>query len=257
MSLVQKLLPLRKTSVVDVGAAPIDEVPPYLPLIRMPDRATLTAFEPNPDMFAKMGAGENITVHQRVVGDGLPASMHYCAAPGMNSILRPNEMALGAFTSFTEYGRVVKTEPVMTVPLDDIVKEMDYLKIDVQGAELIVFDGATRLLDKAVVVHAEASFVPLYHGQPTFGDLDADLRSRGFLPHRIIGPKYWPLSPNRSHAQQLLEMDIVYVRDFMKMERMSDQQLMHLAIIALSCYGASNLAERCVDELTRRGALTA
>lgn len=251
MSLVEMLRPSRKTLVVDVGAAPIDEIPPYRGLM-MSGCALLTGFEPNPEMFTKLKPTEDSVFLPNIVGDGLAATMHYCTAPGMNSLLRPDEAALAVFTDFPIHGRVIKTEGVMTTCLDDLVKEMDYLKVDVQGAELMVLDGAMRLLDKTVVVHAEAAFMTLYHGQPTFSELDDDLRARGFVPHRLFGPKYWALAPNRSHAQQLLEMDIVYVRDFTKIERMSDEQLKHLAIIMAYAYGETDLPDLCVNELRHR-----
>ena len=62
--------------------------------------------------------------------------------------------------------------------------------------------------------------MPLYPGQPVFGDIDLELRSQGFIPHmfpalnkRMILPLHF--SDNIYAAMnQLLEADIVYVRDF-------------------------------------------
>ena len=41
--------------------------------------------------------------------------------------------------------------------------------------------------------------------------------------------------PNRA-VNQLLEADLVYVRDFTHPELMDDEQLKHLALIAHHCY---------------------
>ena len=49
----------------------------------------------------------------------------------------------------------------------------------------MVFRGAEKHLSNAVFVHTEVSFVPLYEDQPTFGDLDQELRTRGFL-HTLL-----------------------------------------------------------------------
>lgn len=54
---------------------------------------------------------------------------------------------------------------------------------------------------------------------------------------------------------QLLEADIVYVRDFTQADLMNDEQLKHLALIAHHCYQSFDLALRCVMVLEQRKAL--
>ena len=58
-------------------------------------------------------------------------------------------------------------------------------------------------------------------------------------------------------ANQILEADIVYVRDFMHPERMSSEQLKHLAVLAHHCYGSFDLAGNCLHHLCKNGAVPA
>jgi hypothetical protein len=146
--------------------------------------------------------------------------------------------------------------------LDDIseIHHVDFLKIDVQGGELAVFRGGTARLTETVAIQTEIAFVTLYKDQPTFGDIDAELRSQGFLPHGFPEIKLWPISPYvdpRQPVNQLLEADIVYVRDFTRMDSMSDEQLKHLALVAHHCYRSVDLALRCVMVLEHRQAVDA
>ncbi len=82
---------------------------------------------------------------------------------------------------------------------------MDYLKIDVQGSELAIFQNGRRRLADAVVIQTEVSFLPLYKKQPVFGQIDLELRGQGFIPHaltsidrRMIWPMAAPTCSRRS-----------------------------------------------------------
>ncbi|PQP54937.1 FkbM family methyltransferase, partial [Mycolicibacterium austroafricanum] len=82
-------------------------------------------------------------------------------------------------------GEVLERIPLSTHRLDDIseIEHLDFLKIDIQGGELAVFqNGRTKLAD-AVAIQTEVSFVTLYRDQPTMGDVDVEMRSQGFVPH--------------------------------------------------------------------------
>ena len=54
------------------------------------------------------------------------------------------------------------------------------LKIDVQGGELGVLQGASKLIDVIDHIYLEVSFVELYENQPLFAETDAFLRSCGY-----------------------------------------------------------------------------
>jgi hypothetical protein len=59
----------------------------------------------------------------------------------------------------------------------------------------------------------------------------------------------------RIPLNQLIEADIVYVKDFTKPENISDEQLKHLALISHACYKSFDLSMRCIAILEQRGAL--
>jgi hypothetical protein len=112
-----------------------------------------------------------------------------------------------------------------------------------------------------VAIQTELQFVNLYEGQPSFGQVDQELRAQGFIPHAFAALKKWPISPLQFAADpttplnQLLEADLVYVRDFIHSDGMSSDQLKHLCLIAHSCYNSFDLAGRCVALLEQRKAI--
>jgi FkbM family methyltransferase len=65
------------------------------------------------------------------------------------------------------------------------VTRVDALKLDVQGAELAVLEGAGSALADVRAVEIEVTFNRIYDGQPLFADIDRFLRERGFVLWRL------------------------------------------------------------------------
>jgi FkbM family methyltransferase len=258
--------PERLTAVVDVGANPIDGDPPYKPMLER-GLCTLVGFEPHPDALALLHGRESAreTYLPWAVGDGASHTLHVCQASGMTSLLQPDARMLALFHLFPEFGTVIAREEIQTRRLDQIaeVAAVDFLKMDVQGSELAVLQGGRGKLAGAVAVQTEISFLPLYEGQPLFHEVDRELRDQGFIPHAFVALKRWGIAPllvnndPRQALNQLLEADIVYVRDFSRPDALSDAQLGHLALVAHHCYRSHDLAMRCLMLLHRRGRLAA
>jgi len=55
-----------------------------------------------------------------------------------------------------------------------------FLKIDVQGFEIEVLQGATTLLPRLCAIQLELSLVPLYQGAPVMTEVIRYLDERGF-----------------------------------------------------------------------------
>lgn len=255
--------PTRLTAIVDIGANPIDGDPPYKGMLAK-RLCTVFGFEPQADALARLNdAKSNLETYlPYAVGDGNAGVLKVCQARGMTSLFTPEPRILECFGGFSEWGAVVGQFPVETRALDAIseIERLDFLKIDVQGAELSIFRNGKERLGDAVAVQTEVSFLPLYKNQPIFGEIDLELRSLGFMPHAAVHLNKRMILPLRIANQpfaamnQLLEADFVYVRDFTRPEAMSTEQLKHLALVAHHCYNSFDLATRCLGEVVRRGA---
>jgi len=227
----------------------------------------VTGFEPQQEALLELQTkkGPNERYLPYAVGDGDAHTLNICLASGMTSLLEPDPATLGLFEVLKPLGEVIERVPLQTRRLDEIseIQHLDFLKIDIQGGELAVFKGGKAKLAEAVAIQTEISFVTLYKNQPGLGDIDLELRSQGFLPHCFAAIKLWPIAPcvidnnPRRALNQLLEADIVYVRDFAHADSMTDEQLKHLALIAHYCYRSFDLAVRCVMLLEQREALKA
>lgn len=263
-ALVEMLQPFRMTEVVDIGANPIDGAPPYESMM---DRriCRVTGFEPQEQALQALldNKSDLETYLPLTLGDGEDQVLRVCAGSGMTSLLEPLPRAYEVFPALKVAAEVISRIPIQTVRLDDVdeVEAIDFLKLDIQGGEVAALQGAPKKLRETVAIQAEISFVPLYQDQPTFGEVDQLLRSYGFLPHCFAAVKRWPIGqlvvngdPRRAF-NQLLEADIVYVRDFYQIEMMTNEQLKHLTMIMHYCYRSYDLCLRCISELQARHAV--
>ncbi|MBL8700844.1 MAG: FkbM family methyltransferase [Alphaproteobacteria bacterium] len=247
--------------IVDIGANPIDGPAPYAPLLGT-GHASVVGFEPNLESLAKLNErkGPNDVYLPHAVGDGQRHTLRHCLLPGMTSLLEPNQTVLGLFAGFPEWAKVVRTEEVDTVRLDDVPETagLDYLKIDIQGGELMVFKNARKRLRRALVVQTEVEFLPMYVGQPLFSEVEQYMRRQGYVLHKFfplvtrdVVPLLMSLDPYEGHSQ-VVWADAVFVRDFTRLEKLDDDQLLRSAIILYDCYRSFDLVLHLLREHDRR-----
>lgn len=233
--------------VVDIGANPIDDSPPYLTLLRR-QQATVVGFEPNLTALAELEAkkGPLETYLPYAIGDGNTHTLHQCFAPGMTSLLEPNLEVLNLFHYFNFWAEVKERAQVETKRLDDVpeTEGMHLLKIDIQGAEMMVFENAIERLKTTLVVHTEVEFMQMYKGQALFSDIDQFLRQHGFQLHKFSPIKSRTLAPVHPYAgyNQLLWGDAIFMRDLTKLDALSPEQILRQAVILHECYGSYDVA---------------
>ncbi len=246
-----------RVKIVDIGANPLDGVPPYEQLLRAGD-ADIIGFEPNPAALAKLNElkGPTETYLPYAIGDGERHTLNFCQAPGMTSLLKPNREVLELFHGFPDWGTVVGTEEVDTRRLDDIAEtaDIDMVKIDIQGGELMALSHAKKRLKTTLVIQTEVEFMPMYEGQPLFSEVEIFLRKQGFMLHRFYPAVSRVMRPllvdNNIYAglSQLFWADAIFVRDVTRLNLLSDQQLLKMAAILHDCYGSIDVVLRLLSE---------
>jgi FkbM family methyltransferase len=160
----------------------------------------VVAFEPDPEEFARLtqrSAPGGRTLYINTALHRAPAELTLNAArnPGTSSLLEPNHPFLTRFPEAERFD-VLRRIPLRVDALDSVlaangIAHVDFLKIDTQGAELAILEGARNTVaEQAFGVELEVNFAPLYLGQPSFGELDTLLRALG-LQLMDIRPAYW------------------------------------------------------------------
>ncbi len=105
-----------------------------------------------------------------------------------------------------------RQRPISTVRIDTVVRESGFqgpfvLKVDVQGAELEVLDGAPRTLLDCQLVLLEVSLYEFMRGAPQLGDVVGYMADRAFSVFDIFGGIFRPLDG------ALGQIDIAFAQD--------------------------------------------
>jgi FkbM family methyltransferase len=104
--------------------------------------------------------------------------------------------------------RVAETRRLRT--LDSLLKKVErpaFLKIDAQGYELQILEGAARLLEAFEAVLLEVAIIEINEGAPLLHDVTAYMKAHGFVAYDILEIHRRPLD------KALNQVDIVFVRE--------------------------------------------
>lgn len=147
-------------------------------------------------------------------------SLNLTQARGCSSIYEPNTEFLKLYPDAKRYN-VDDVLKVKATSLDVLyeqnkIRNIDFIKIDVQGAELDVLKGGKKLLLENVLgVEVEVEFQPLYKNQPLFSDIDQFIRQSLGLQIYDLRKAYWKYREGiniGSNKGQLIFGDALYLR---------------------------------------------
>lgn len=154
------------------------------------------------------------------------STLYITGHPACTSLYPPNQPCTDRFVGFQDSMKLISTIQIEITTLDAFcqsqgIEGIDFLQIDVQGADLDVLKGASQILRQSILgVLTEVEFLPLYIDQPLFADVDVHLRGQGFTLFDLITDNPWcrvtrSRSPIRStkRAGQLTWADACYLKD--------------------------------------------
>jgi FkbM family methyltransferase len=174
----------------------------------------LVSFEPGAEAHAKLSAAAknnpNWTIAPRMaLGKTRDVmTLHTFNRTDMNSLYAPDEKAFESFPQLEE----ASAEEVQVERLDavaaDFMTDADtvFLKIDTQGGELAILEGATGILDQLAMLQLEVAVEPVYRGEPVWMEVLAPVHDYGFRP-ALMSPGYFS-----KRIRRQLDLDIVFLR---------------------------------------------
>jgi hypothetical protein len=173
-------------------------------------------------------------------------------------LLKPNFDWLERF----EYGslfNVNQTIEVETMSLDSIEKfsdlRVDALKIDAQGNELPILEGAKSILNEVFLIEIESGLHKNYENETTFDELCPYLNQKGFTCMEVFTQ---PAQKRKNHARQWksakgqsMACESIWIRDLIRCENEflhSLEKSNFLSILSLCwLFGYSDYALELID----------
>jgi FkbM family methyltransferase len=176
-------------------------------------RGQIVSFEPLVDAYQRLASAADRDGNWTAVNIGLgdrdeERALHIAANSQSSSFLAMEIAHTGAAPESAFTGKSMAT----IRRLDGILSEYclpstrAFLKVDAQGFEWRVMEGAARVLDRVPLVQLECSLVPLYQDAEVIEGLIGHMRGLGYDPV--------DLRPTFRHANSyhLMQIDVLFVR---------------------------------------------
>jgi len=262
--LVASYVPDLPLSIFEIGARPVQADPePYAALVGIFDNLEITAFEIGDELCDELNriTPKNVTYHSCALGKETgKQTLYETQHPMCSSLYEPNDELMKKYFRLDMATSNLEHELEVT-SLDDFTKknsmgDIDFVKIDIQGAELDVFKGGEKALKNSLFIVTEVEFIPLYKDQPLFGEVSTYLQSKGLMFHKFAefgGRCLKPLAieNNPHHISQLMWADAVFVKSLELYNDLDDNSLYKIALFAFM-YGSPDLTYYCFNILDER-----
>ncbi len=175
---------------------------------------TILSFEPNPVVFTELQRNARGDSRWHVFNLALSdfdgqASFNIMAADQFSSLKTPSDAQDDIFASRNVVAHTVQMEcRRLSSLLPALVAEhgfsRPFLKMDTQGHDLSVCEGADDLLGQFLGVQTELGVRPIYEDGTSYRTMIDWLEARGFVPNAFF-------ANNKGHFPRLVEMDGIFV----------------------------------------------
>jgi FkbM family methyltransferase len=246
---------------------------------RLPRLAKYVGFDPDPAECDRLNALVTSHENSRFIPLALgraraTRTFHVTMDPACSSLYPPDPRLADRYPELACI-ETASTTTVDLVPLDtwteaEAVGDVRFMKLDTQGSELEILEGAERTLERCCGLEIEVEFSTIYTGQPLFADVDAFLRSRGFALWRLTEKCHYAedLIPDGSSTDsthfggrnvrfesgsgRLFWANAIYFRDFHDLEPSPERARQRLILAALlHSLGDTAGTRACLDRVLR------
>lgn len=232
--------------IANIGCRPIGGGPePFESILEYFSGSQIIGFETDKELCEKLNkeSSNSYKFFYQALGQKNEKRKFYNTIdPMCSSLYEPNDKLLEKYQNL-EMSKLKNISEIDTVSLDNFclenqIKKIDLIKIDIQGGELDVFKGAEKILKDTLFIVSEAEFFPLYINQPLFGDIHNFLIKKDFMFNKFLGfggRAIKPIIINNDvniKVTQYMWTDALFVRDLETIKKLDDQKILKLSVFS-------------------------
>ena len=251
-------------TLLEVGAVKIsEEEEPFYELLDYFPSSKIVGFEIDKEVCDKMNlsARDGVKYYPHALGEFNESKELYITNhPMCSSLYKPNEDLISLYHNF-EAAYLKSKTTIKTITLDNFLEtnnigSLDFIKIDVQGAELDIFRGGKKALKDVLKIVCEVEFIHHYENQPLFGDVCKFLNGYDLMFNKFLGMAGRSLRPivfnsDKNFASQHIWSDAIFIKHVQKISKLSDKKLLKLSLLA-AVYESLDLTHYCLSRYDER-----
>jgi FkbM family methyltransferase len=251
-------------TLLEVGAVKIsEEEEPFYELLDYFPSSKIVGFEIDKEVCDKMNlsARDGVKYYPHALGEFNESKELYITNhPMCSSLYKPNEDLISLYHNF-EAAYLKSKTTIETITLDNFLEtnnigSLDFIKIDVQGAELDIFRGGKKALNDVLKIVCEVEFIHHYENQPLFGDVCKFLNGYDLMFNKFLGMAGRSLRPivfnsDKNFASQHIWSDAIFIKHVQKISKLSDKKLLKLSLLA-AVYKSLDLTYYCLSRYDER-----
>jgi FkbM family methyltransferase len=148
-----------------------------------------------------------------------------------SSLLAPNQIK--ATHQWMEFKEVIK---VQTTTLDLFceqhqIRHIDFIHMDVQGAELMVLEGGSKMLPTIQMIWLEVEAIELYKGQPVKTKIEQFMQQQGYVKlidtvDNVAGDQFWA---RKAYIVQHKSLFFIWAKQWQNWQNRTQQRLQQQA----------------------------
>ena len=249
--------------ILEIGALNLGKKEKFYDLLNYFPNSEIIGFEVDKNICKKMNSVSKVGVKYFPFAIGKKKEIrkfYETNHPMCSSLYKPNHNLLSLYNNM-EISFLKEESEIETVDLDTFVSEnkignVDFLKIDVQGAELDIFKGATKTLKNSLFIISEVEFLKIYENQPLFGDVSNFLSDNDFMFHKFLGMGGRSLKPlilnnNKNFPSQHLWSDAIFIKNVLMIKKLTSREILKLSVISIlyECFDLGFFCLNIHDEL--------
>lgn len=149
----------------------------------------IISFEPDErSVDSQACSGSGLVYPYALAGKEEFRTFYLTRKPECSSLYKPNRAYVDLLPDSARWD-IVKQERVFCKTLNsfsDEISDIDFINIDVQGAEYEILQAGNLILEKCLGLEVEVEFIEIYKNQPLFGDVLSLLAVNGFEFYEFV-----------------------------------------------------------------------